>query len=215
MIDLYCERLQPGLWDEPINAISNLAFFIAAWASWRLAKRLKVWLHSVKLLVYLMIAIGIGSSLFHTFATRWASLLDIIPIVMFQLFYLWVYTRRIMKLASAMSVILIVVLLISSLVSRQILVLNGSLIYVPAFLYLFGLGIYHFREQKQSRFILLVGAGIFVLALFLRTIDQAICGIFPLGTHFLWHLLNGLMLYVVMRGLLLNLNIEVSESKIQ
>lgn len=210
MIDIYCERLQSGLWDEPINAISNLAFFISAWSIWRLSHCLSVRFYRVKLLIYLMIAIGIGSSLFHTFATRWASLLDIIPIVMFQLFYLWVYTRRVMKLEYGMSVILMVGLLISSLVSMQLMILNGSLSYLPAFLYLLGLGIYHFREDKRGKILLLIGTGIFILALFFRTIDQAICATFPLGTHFIWHLLNGLMLYFVMRGLLLNLKVNPS-----
>ena len=26
------------------------------------------------------------------------------------------------------------------------------------------------------------------------SIDEALCGAFPLGTHFLWHILNGIML---------------------
>jgi len=38
MMDLYCERLGPGLWAEPINASSNLTFFIAVWAIWHLAQ---------------------------------------------------------------------------------------------------------------------------------------------------------------------------------
>lgn len=29
-IDSYCERLLPGFWDEPLNAVSNLAFWLAA-----------------------------------------------------------------------------------------------------------------------------------------------------------------------------------------
>ena len=29
-LNLYCERLGPGLWAEPLNAVSNAAFFIAA-----------------------------------------------------------------------------------------------------------------------------------------------------------------------------------------
>jgi len=37
MIDLYCERLGPGIWAEPINALTNLAFLVAAFAAWRLA----------------------------------------------------------------------------------------------------------------------------------------------------------------------------------
>ena len=38
-IDMYCERTS-GAWDaEPLNAVSNAAFFIAAWAAWRLQER--------------------------------------------------------------------------------------------------------------------------------------------------------------------------------
>jgi hypothetical protein len=29
-IDAYCERLGPGLWAEPLNAVTNLAFIVAA-----------------------------------------------------------------------------------------------------------------------------------------------------------------------------------------
>lgn len=34
-IDAYCERLGPGFWGEPLNAISNLAFCLTAWLVWR------------------------------------------------------------------------------------------------------------------------------------------------------------------------------------
>jgi len=39
MIDLYCERLGPGLWAELLNALTNLGFLVAALASWQLARR--------------------------------------------------------------------------------------------------------------------------------------------------------------------------------
>ncbi|NEN92674.1 MAG: ceramidase [Okeania sp. SIO3H1] len=210
MIDLYCERLQPSLWDEPINAMSNLVFFIAAWVSWRLADNLNVQFYSVKLLIYLMIGIGIGSSLFHTYATGWALLMDVIPIMMFQLFYLWVYTRRVMKLKPIIPVILMLVLLISSLLTLPLKVLNGSLSYVPALVYLLGLGIYNFQAKKQKKFMFLAGVVTFLMALFFRTLDQAICPVFPIGTHFLWHIFNGVMLYFVTGCLLFNLKVNQS-----
>jgi hypothetical protein len=33
-VDIYCERLGPGLWAEPLNAVTNVAFFVAAWLAW-------------------------------------------------------------------------------------------------------------------------------------------------------------------------------------
>jgi hypothetical protein len=38
-------------------------------------------------------------------------------------------------------------------------------------------------------------------ALLFRSIDQQACDAFPLGTHFLWHLFNGGMLYCLFTGL--------------
>ena len=38
VIDIYCERTGPGLLAEPVNAITNLAFLLAAAACWRLAE---------------------------------------------------------------------------------------------------------------------------------------------------------------------------------
>ena len=29
-IDIYCERVGPGLWAEPVNALTNLSFLAAA-----------------------------------------------------------------------------------------------------------------------------------------------------------------------------------------
>ena len=29
-VDGYCERVAPGLWGEPLNAVTNLAFVLAA-----------------------------------------------------------------------------------------------------------------------------------------------------------------------------------------
>ena len=43
---------------------------------------------------------------------------------------------------------------------------------------------------------------LFGVALVLRTADQAWCQQFPLGTHFLWHLLNGGVLALLTLALL-------------
>lgn len=68
-VDLYCERLGPGLLAEPLNAITNLAFFIAAWLLWRQSRIAGSLTGGVILLLALLVAFGVGSSLFHTFAT--------------------------------------------------------------------------------------------------------------------------------------------------
>ncbi|MBL8895460.1 MAG: hypothetical protein JNJ53_12710, partial [Rhizobiales bacterium] len=59
-IDAYCERIAEGLFGEPLNAISNLAFFVAAAYGMAVARRehngLPVWG-----LAWLVAVIGAGS----------------------------------------------------------------------------------------------------------------------------------------------------------
>ncbi len=205
MIDLYCERLGPGLWVEPANALTNLAFLAAAWASWRIARCSEARPGGITLLLGLMVTIGIGSGLFHTFATTWAQLLDVIPILLFTMWYTWLYARRVISVGRDHSGVLVGGFFVAAMVSRRFhAVLNGSLMYAPAFLILLGLGVFHFKKSKQERGALLAASGVFILALFFRTIDQAVCPRFPLGTHFLWHVLDAAVLYLASRALILN-----------
>ena len=109
-VDNYCERLLPGFWDEPLNAVSNIAFWLAAWLVWRRWQR---WQRSVftnvqpeaasgsadiKSLLVMLLLIGAASFAFHTLATRWAGGLDVLFIALFLHFYLAVYMHRAMGL---------------------------------------------------------------------------------------------------------------------
>jgi hypothetical protein len=49
------------------------------------------------------------------------------------------------------------------------------------------------RLPEFSRGVAL-GALLLVVSLIFRTLDGPLCQSWPLGTHFLWHLLNGFML---------------------
>jgi hypothetical protein len=43
-------------------------------------------------------------------------------------------------------------------------------------------------------------AATLAVSLVFRSIDMAVCDAVPLGTHFLWHSLNGLALYLLLRA---------------
>ena len=43
----------------------------------------------------------------------------------------------------------------------------------------------------------------FFVSLTLRTVDLPLCGQFPMGTHFAWHLLNAVVLFIVARAMVL------------
>jgi ceramidase len=202
-VDLYCERLAPGLLAEPVNAASNVAFFVAAWVLWRQARRDGSCPGDVSALIALMVAIGVGSGLFHTFAETWAMVLDVVPILLFQLAFLWIYSRRVIGWPAWSATALVAGFLLASLYAREFPhLLNGSLTYALAITAILALGCYHWLAEKPARFMLIAAAGVFVVSLFFRTIDDAVCPQFPLGTHFLWHLLDAVVLYLCGRTLL-------------
>ena len=93
-IDAYCERIDPGFWSEPINALTNLAFLAAALWVWPRTNGLPL----ARALAAILFAIGIGSFLFHTFATPWAALMDVVPIGAFILLYLFAVHRDVIGL---------------------------------------------------------------------------------------------------------------------
>ncbi|MDE1462253.1 ceramidase domain-containing protein [Spartinivicinus poritis] len=205
MIDLYCERLGPGLLAEPINALSNIAFFIAAWASWQAIKPLRVIHYEGYLLIGLIIMIGMGSTLFHTFATAWAMQADVIPILLFQLCFVWFYSLKVMRLHYSKSVAIVIVLFVASHFSRQYPnLLNGSLMYAPTLFVIAVLAAFHFHQKKNNPQILIWATAVFMTSLFFRTIDNAICPYLVIGSHFLWHLCNGWLIYLTMKALVTN-----------
>jgi hypothetical protein len=193
MLDLYCERLGPGLLAEPLNAITNGAFLVAAWRLASLARSRGQSDRGMLALAALALAIGIGSSLFHTFATGWALAADVLPILLFQLLFLLLYLRRRAGLALAPAAGLCLAFLLACLAGRGFPgVLNGSLAYAPT-LAVLALLAWHQLRSLQSW--LLVGAtGLFSLSLLLRSLDNALCPIWPIGTHLFWHLLNAAVL---------------------
>lgn len=75
VIDGYCERTGPEFWSEPVNALTNAAFLVAAFVMWR---RTGGRLPLANLMILLLALIGVGSFLFHTFATTWAALADVV-----------------------------------------------------------------------------------------------------------------------------------------
>ena len=90
-IDSYCERLDPAFWAEPVNAVTNAAFLIAALVT---ALRLRGRALPVAwALTGILATTGIGSFLFHTFARPWAGMADTLPILLFILAYLYAATR--------------------------------------------------------------------------------------------------------------------------
>jgi hypothetical protein len=201
-VDHYCERVAPGLWGEPLNTLSNLGFIVAAWAIYRVARRRSPVPSAVRTLVGLCLAVAAGSASFHLTAQVWSRALDIGLIVLFELAFFWWYLRGaagLPALAAAGALALFGTMVAYSLQFQQ--VLHGSVQYVPALAAIAALGAFHHTRRDGSAG-LLAAAGIFGVALLLRTLDEPLCDVWPYGTHFVWHLLNAVVMYLCMRALL-------------
>ena len=105
----YCERgLDPGLWAEPVNALTNGAFVIAGLAALYLIRQRPPGERSIVqiVLAVLVVLIGIGSFLFHTQATAWAAIADVAPIGIFMLLYFAVAMRSLLRLPLGWAMVL-------------------------------------------------------------------------------------------------------------
>lgn len=201
-IDIYCERLVSGLWAEPLNALTNIAFFVAAFFAFTLAKRLGTLDWRSVVLISLLCLIGAGSTAFHIFATKTTMMMDVIPILLYQIAFICMYARYAIKLSWPKGGALFALFIVSSLAADKIPAhyMNGSLSYAPAFVFLLSFALWHMKNVAEEKTVLFIAAAVFALSLTFRSIDMAICSAIPIGTHFLWHCLNGVVLYLTTRG---------------
>jgi len=199
-LDLYCERTDAGFWSEPVNALTNAAFLVAAALLWRGAAGAGERL----LLAALVGLIGIGSFLFHTFATAWASWLDRGPIALYIYVFLWLFLGRVAGLPwwGALGG-----LGLFAVASRVLTArfppgsFNGSYVYFPALAALALLAACAWGRRRGSAGRLAAAAGLFGLSIVFRSVDETVCASWPLGTHFLWHGLNAVVLYLTATAL--------------
>lgn len=238
-IDIYCERVSAAFWAEPLNAISNLAFILAALWGWVEAKRRDRLDPMTMVLILLAGMIGIGSFLFHTFANAWSSLADVVPIWTFVLLFVLVALRRVAgirpgRIGIGLAVVAAIIAVLfafggdgsgsqtnDSVATEvaapatpalsdedphdhagEISLLNGSEQYLPAVLALLAFTFLTRRNGHQIAPWITAATVIFMISLTFRTFDMHLCEIWPIGTHFIWHILNGTMIALLFQGLI-------------
>lgn len=213
----YCERTDLSYWSEPVNAVTNAAFLIAAAAVWPMVRAVRGRGRGLAhAMVVVLAVIGIGSFLWHTHATRWAGLADVAPIVLFILIYIFAATRDLLRLRPvwAGGAVLAFFPYAGALVwlaGQGALALgwpapgaNGAYFSVVVLITIYGLALLR-GGAAETGWGLLTGALILSVSLGFRVADDAVCAGFALGTHFMWHVLNGLMLGWMIRVYCLHL----------
>jgi ceramidase len=223
---LYCERgTNAAVLAEPINAVSNAAFLLAALVGlqlvmWRPPEERNP---DLFLLPVLVLFIGLGSLAFHLYADQGTALADVLPISLFMLVYLGFALNRFLGVPVGFTVLLVIGFAAIVAITMQVQCgegaigfagaelknakpcLNGSLFYLPALAALIVVGLaLHERGHRAAPW-LLWAAAIFAVSITLRSLDLALCDKVliegrKVGTHFAWHILNALMLFLLLRA---------------
>ncbi|UOD51082.1 ceramidase [Orrella daihaiensis] len=201
--DIYCERTDPSFWAEPVNAWTNLAFVIAG---------LFVLAHReppARTLALLIVLIGAGSFLFHTFANRLTGFLDVLFIGVYLVTYAWLWPKWVTRstlMVKASSVTALILLIATASIATHALTSvlpdlpPGS--YLGAWFYVIGLATLSATNHRKVCIWLWVTAGLFMISMTARQLDLPLCEQIG-GTHWLWHVLNATVLYASARALLL------------
>lgn len=223
---LYCERgTSEALFAEPINAVSNAAFLLAALAGFLLVLRRPPEERNADqfLLPVLVLFIGLGSLAFHLYADRGTALADVVPISLFMLVYFGFALNRFVGVPPAWTTLAVLGFTAIVAITMQVRCgedfigfpgsgvegvkpcLNGSLFYFPALVALMVVGLILSERGHKAAPWLLWAAAIFALSIALRSLDLALCDKAVLegrkvGTHFAWHVLNALALFLLLRA---------------
>lgn len=201
-IDQYCERLSFSLLAEPLNLFSNTAFMVSAFVAYTYLKSKSAHPlpYYVKALIVNLFVIGIGSTLYHSFANRLTMIADIVPIGIFVFLFLQFSLKNVLQL-NRIQIVLSYVLLFGTTYLALLLpptLMNGSNAYFGAVFMVFYVACRAYLKQNNRAAKRFAAAGSLVcVALFFRSIDQLVCNQFPVGTHFLWHSVNAVALFLL------------------
>ncbi|GLK80778.1 ceramidase domain-containing protein [Methylopila turkensis] len=206
VLGVYCERQDASFWAEPVNAVTNLAFVIAGVVAFRRSGNDR----AAAALALIVIAIGVGSFLFHTFATRWALIADVAPIQLFVAAYFGLAMRRFLGLSRGGAIVATALFLAAAAGLGAALAqgpLRGAGGYAGGLAGLLGVAAAclirarggppetEAARSRRTGYALLGAAALFAVSLGFRTIDGLACAYVPTGTHPVWHLLNAVTLF--------------------
>ena len=174
--------------------MTNLAFIVAAIVVWPKAREASLG----PALCVVLAMIGIGSGLFHTFATPWAAAVDVAPILGFVLIYLYGVFREIFGRPAWQAWLGVIGFFPYAVVARagftQFAFLGSSASYMPIPLGLLIIAAFLCNRAPETAKAIVIGVLILLVSITFRILDEPLCANLPIGTHFLWHVLNALML---------------------
>ena len=179
---IYCERTGQDLWAEPLNALTSLAWVVAALAalalcrSRRTAASGRIW--DMRLLIGSAALAGVASLWWHTAPGPWSGRLDAVGLHAFLNLYLVMYLGRVVGVGSFGQVLALVVYqagILATLALYPPLSLNGAVLYLPAVGVMALLSVLARALRKDGAGTLTAAAALFGGAVALHAVDLSLC----------------------------------------
>lgn len=189
-IDGYCERVAPGFGGEPFNALTGLAFLVVGLVA--------VWRGPAgddRRAGAALALVGVASAVQHLVAVRLTLWADVAANLSYLVLLGVLLLRRLAgvgALVAGLGAVAAVALAYQGVQSGVVRVVLGPAadLFLILALVLVGvaLGLRLAHPATSAR---IAGAVVVLVAgLPFRFMDQALCAVWPLGTHGLWHLAN-------------------------
>ena len=188
-VDGYCERVDAAF-GRTRNAVTNAAFLIAAFGRGGVCAGKRV-------LTVILALIGIGSFCFHICANL-GGFGRCFTDLMFILVYIYVATRDYFGASRGVSWVAVIGFFPFAAVIGWLISdwenFGSTRGYVPVPILILIYAYLLRRKLPDVALGLTIGLGILVASMGARWADEPLCHMHPMGTHFLWHILNAVML---------------------
>lgn len=209
----YCEPAflvtTTGWLFEPVNTLTNIAFVISGMAVWRYKSRFRVVGIDFNFMIAFILLTAFGSALWHGTRTYLGMWLDVFGILLFQITYLAAYAQRVWKISRVWNVLLVGLFIVSSFIIERLWdasvlgdIVKGTGGYLPCLVFLAVMAWYVRNKDRLFMKRLWCGLAVFIVSLSFRTVDLLLCDATGVGSHFIWHVLNGYLLYIISIGLM-------------
>lgn len=233
---LYCERgTGSGLFAEPVNALSAMSLLLAGGAALWVYRTEPLLQKSTDhlLLIALTLLTGLGSLAFHLLATQASELAHLLPFILLMFVYFSIALNRLLELPGGAAAFVSISYLITTIAGLTMSCpladkalqppwslrfggatscFNGTAGYLPTLLMLIGMAFLLYRRGHKAARSVMLATGLFLAALLFHAIDHLFClqtflFVHFIGTHWIWHILNGVAIFYLLRALMLYQNV--------